>query len=131
MADLNAAIANLNQQMADLLAALQPILTGTAPAPTATFATTPGTHSIADIIDYSTRTGTALYEQGIKSLYEDEERFNLQNEKAPAFIREVKLTVEKMGWNDANQGITTYQADGNNVDLIKNYGLISMSEIVT
>ena len=131
MADLNAAIANLNQQMADLLAALQPILTGTAPAPTATFATTPGTHSIADIIDYSTRTGTALYEQGIKSLYEDEERFNLQNEKAPAFIREVKLRVEKMGWNDANQGITTYQVDGNNGDLIKNYGLIPMSEIAT
>jgi hypothetical protein len=63
MADLNASITNLNQQMAALIQALQPILKGNAPAaaPTpATFATTPGTHTVADIIDYSTRTGTTI-----------------------------------------------------------------------
>jgi hypothetical protein len=129
MADLNQAVADLTAQMTQLINALQPILTGTAPAPTATFAATPGTHNKADIIDYSTRTGTALYEQGIKSLYEDEEKFNLQNDKAPALIREVKARVEKMGWNDATQGITTYLVNGNSVDLVENYGLIPMNEI--
>jgi hypothetical protein len=131
MADLNASITNLNQQMAALIQALQPILTGNAPvaAPTpATFATTPETHTIADIIDYSTRTGTALYEQGIKSLYEDAEKFNLKNEKAPTFIRDVKLRVEKMGWDQDVQGITTYLVDNERVDLIKNYDLIPMRE---
>jgi hypothetical protein len=119
MADLNASITNLNQQMAVLIQALQPILTGNAPAaaPTpATFATTPGTLTVADIIDYSTRTGIALYEQGIKSLDEDEEKFNLQNEKAPAFIRDVELRVEKMGWDHNVQGITTYLVDNERVD---------------
>jgi len=49
-----------------------------------------------------------------------------------SFIREVNARVdEKMGWNDATQGITTYLVNGNHVDLIKNYGLIPMSEIVT
>jgi hypothetical protein len=76
MADLNQAVADLiTTQMTNLINALQPILTGTTPALTATFATTPGTHNKTDIIDYSTRTGTALYEQGIKSLYEDKEKF--------------------------------------------------------
>jgi hypothetical protein len=97
MADLNQAIADLTTQMTQLINALQPILTGTTPAPTATFATTPGTHNKTDIIDYSTRTGTALCEQGIKSLYKDEEKFNLQNDKVPAFVCEVKAKVEKMG----------------------------------
>jgi hypothetical protein len=92
-------------------------------------ATTPGTHTVANIIDYSTRTGTALYEQGIKRLYEDEEKFNLQNEKAPVFIRDVKLRVEKMGWDHDVQGITTYLVDNERVDLIENYGLIPMREI--
>jgi hypothetical protein len=111
MANLNASITNLNQQMAALIQALQLILTGNAPAAApnpATFATTPGTHTVADIIDYSARTGTALYEQGIKSLYEDEEKFNPQNEKAHAFIPDVKLRVENMGWDHDVQGITTY-----------------------
>ena len=135
MANLNAAVANLNQQMANLIAALQPILTGNAPQPAAaapaavTFATTPGTYSVTDLIDYSTRTGTNLYEQGTKSLYADEEKFGLQNEKAPAFMREVKARVKRMGWDNDTQGITTYLIDGENVDLIENYGLIPMGEI--
>jgi hypothetical protein len=62
-------------------------------------------------------------------LYKDEEKFNLQNNKAPAFMREVKSRVEKMGWNDSAQGITTYLIDGENVDLIENYGIIPMDEI--
>lgn len=134
-AALTAAIANLNNQMATLVNAIQPLLqaanaNANAPAAAAvTFATTPGTYSVTDLIDYSTRTGTNLYEQGIKSLYEDEEKFGLQNEKAPAFMREVKARVNKMGWNNATQGITTYQIDGEDVDLIENYGIIPMNEI--
>jgi hypothetical protein len=111
-ANLTAAIANLNNQMATLVNAIQPLLqaqaaNANAPAAAAvTFATTPGTYSVTDLIDYSTRTGTNLYEQGTKSLYEDEEKFSLQNEKAPAFMREVKARVKKMGWDNDTQGIT-------------------------
>jgi hypothetical protein len=131
MADLNAAVANLNQQMANLIAALQPILTGTAPAPTVTvtYAATPGTHNVTSLIDYSTRTGTSVYQDGIRSLFDDEEKFDLQNDKATAFVDKVKARVKKMGWDNATQGITTYQVDGQPVDLIEHYGLIEMSII--
>jgi hypothetical protein len=44
-------------------------------------------------------------------------------------VREVKARAEKMGWTNETQGVTTYQVDGENINLIKNYGLIPMSEI--
>jgi hypothetical protein len=129
MADVNQAVADLATQMNNLINALQPILTGTAPAATTTFATTPGTHNVTSIIDYSTRTGTALYEEGIKSLYDDKEKFDLQNDKATGFIDRVKARAKKMGWDNEIQGITTYQVNGRTVDLIKQYGLIDITEI--
>ena len=128
MADLNAAVANLNNRMDELLAAIGPLLTANAPG-AATFATTPGTHAAADIIDYKSKTGMELYKQGISSLYGNDDKFTLENAKAPGFIREVKARVENMGWNNIDQGIVTYQVDGDDIDLIENYGLISMQEI--
>jgi hypothetical protein len=62
-------------------------------------------------------------------LYEDREKFNLQNDKAPAFMREVKKRAQKMGWDNDTQGITTYLINGENIDLIENYGIIPMNEI--
>jgi hypothetical protein len=59
-ANLNAAIANLNNQMAQLVQAIQPLVqaanaNANAPAAAAvTFATTPGTYSVTNLIDYST-----------------------------------------------------------------------------
>lgn len=129
MADLEAAITNLNQQMAALLTALQPVLAGTVPTAPVSFAATPGTLNVTDIIDYSTRIGSSIYQDGIKSLYENEEKFDLQNEKATAFIDKVKVRANKMGWTDATQGITIYNVNGENVDIIEHYGLVDITDI--
>jgi hypothetical protein len=131
MADLNQAVAVLTTQMNNLINALQPILTGNVPAATATFAATPGTHNVTAIINYSTRNGTALYQEGSKSLYDDEEKFDLKNDKATAFVKKVQARAKKMGmgWDNATQGITTYQVNGQAVDLLKHYGRIKMSMI--
>jgi hypothetical protein len=129
MADLNAAVAQLTANLTDLIDALQPILTGTAPTPTVTFSNTPGTFKANELIDYSSRTGTALFQDGVKSLYDDETKFDLNNERVMNFIDKVKARVGKMGWNHATQGITTYQVNGQDVDLIQNYGLIELQEI--
>jgi hypothetical protein len=130
---LQESIANLNDRMNALLQALQPILAQAAnqPAPAAaTFATTPGTNKVEEIIDYSTRYGAALYEEGSKGLYsDDEDKFNLDNAKAISFIRDVQARVKKMGWNNSNQGITHYNANGSTYDLIEDYGRIDIKEI--
>jgi hypothetical protein len=129
MTDLNQAVADLTTQMNNLINALQPILTGNVPAATATFAATPGTHNVTAIIDYSTRNGTALYQEESKSLYNEEEKFNLKNDKATAFFKKVQARAKKMGWDNATQGITTYQVNGQAVDLLEHYGRIEMSVI--
>jgi hypothetical protein len=129
MADVNQAVADLTLQMNNLINALQPILTGAAPAPAASFATTPGTHNVTSIIDYSTRTGTALYQEGSKSLYNEDEKFDLKANKATSFLKKMQARAKKMGWDNETQGITTYQVDGQPVDLIEHYGRIEMSAI--
>jgi hypothetical protein len=115
--------------MNNLITALQPLLTGTAPVVTATFPATPGTHNVTNIIDYSTRTGTALYQEGSKSLYDEDEKFDLKNSKATSFLEKVQARAKKMGWDNATQGITTYQVGGQPVDLLVHYGRIEMSVI--
>ena len=122
MADLNQAVADLTTQMNNLINSLQPISTGTAPPTTATFAATPGTHNVTAIIDYSTRTGTALYQEGSKSLFDEYDKFGLQNNNATSVIKKVQARAKKMGWDNPTQGITTYQVDGQPVDLFKHYG---------
>ena len=132
--ELQESVTNLNNQLNNLVQLVQPVLQnlavpGQAPAP-ATFATTPGTNKVTDLIDYATRYGASLYEEGAKGLYDStEEKFDLDNLKAVSFQREVKARVEKMGWNNPDQGITTYLVDGSTFDLIEDYGRISMQEI--
>ena len=129
MADVNQAVANLTTQMNNLINALQPILTGAAPAPAASFATTPGTHNVTAIIDYSTRTRTALYQEGSKSLYNEDEKFDLKANKAKSFLKKMQARAKKMGWDNETQGITTYQVDGQPVDILEHYGRIEMCAI--
>ena len=92
MEDLQNSITNLNDQMTALLAAIQPLLAGAAvppaaptpgavpaPAPTVIFALTPGTTNPEQLIDYSTRTGQTLYDNGKSKLMDDEsEKFDLK-----------------------------------------------------
>jgi hypothetical protein len=79
MQDLQQSITNLNNQMTQLLRAIQ-TLAAAAPAgaiPPAqaattttavTFALSPGTTNPDQLIDYSTRTGQALYDTGKSKL---------------------------------------------------------------
>ena len=134
MADAQAIqnMANAVQQMAtsiqDLVTALDQQLPANAPDPD--FAATPGTAKKDKVIDYSTRYGAGIYAEGSKSLYDaDDAKFDLDNSKALSFVRDVKARAKKMGWDDANQGVTTYQVDGSPKDLIEHYGLIDLDDI--
>lgn len=71
-----------------------------APLPTrVTFARTPGRVN-RDIIDYTTKTGEALYKQAIKSLYSDGEgKFSLKDEDMLAFLNLITWRAKTCGWD--------------------------------
>ena len=68
-AELAQQIAQLAQVVTNLAAAVQAgnPAAGTAPTPV-NFATSPGTADVDQLIDYSTKRGSALYEQGVREL---------------------------------------------------------------
>ena len=124
---LQTAVAAMAANMQDLVTALNAQLPQNQPAPS--YAATPGTAKVTQVIDYSTRYGAGIYDEGSKTLYDDDQKFNLDNSRALSFVRDVKARVRKMGWDDSNQGITTYQVDGSPVDLVEHYGLIAIDDI--
>ncbi len=138
--DLLQSIANLNNQMTQLLQAIQPLLAGAVVAPPVaataaqpvTFALSPGTTNPDQLIDFSTRTGQALYDTGRAKLMDDEsEKFDLKVTQVVRFQEMLRTRSEVMRWTNPSQGITTYQVDGRNYDLISEYGQITYDAIKT
>jgi hypothetical protein len=143
MQDLQQSITNLNNQMTQLLQAIQ-TLAAAAPAgaippaqaapaaPAVTFALSPGTTNPDQLIDYSTRTGQALYDTGKSKLMEaEEEKFDLKATQVVRFQEMLRARSEMMGWSNPVQGITDDQVAGINCDLISEYGKIPYEEIKT
>ncbi len=67
VADLQALIQTLQAQVANLQAAI-PAAPATGAAAVITFADTPQTLNANDLLDYSTKRGSHIYEQGCKAL---------------------------------------------------------------
>lgn len=135
MADQQAlqnSITNLNNQVNALTTALQQFIASQATNTTTTYAATPGTSKVDDLIDYSTRYGAGLYEDGSKALYESEgDKFDLDNAKVTSFVRDVQDRAHNMGWDGQNQGITNFTVNGSNIDIIEDYGRIDIADIQT
>ena len=127
-----AANAANQQQMQQQLQQLQQQQAGGGAQATVTFSTTPGTSNQANIIDYGTRYGMALYDMGTKPLFDSEEdKFNLDNDESLNFEKAVERRARAMGWYHAQQGILTFTVDGESLDLITDYGRIDIGEIKT
>lgn len=83
--ELRESVTNLNNamtQFANSLTTLQNAVNNMAAAgpPAAVFSTTPGTTRVDALLDYGSRWGLAVYEQGTKGLYErDEDKFDTVN----------------------------------------------------
>ena len=103
-----------------------------APQAAVNFAISPGTSNQSDVIDYGTRYGMALYDMGIKPLYDSEEtKFDLDNEGALNFEKAIERRAKNMGWYDSQQGILTFNVDGEDLDLLADYGRIELDAIKT
>ena len=124
VADLQALILLLQAQVANLQAAI-PAAPATGAAAVVTFADTPQTLNADDLLDYLTKRGSSIYEQGCKAL--DDKAlaggFGMTTDQTVVFVEAVSRRATAMGWNQGTKQITTFaNCGGTPVDLIKYYG---------
>jgi hypothetical protein len=123
VADLQALIATLQAQVNALSAAAP---AAAAPTPVI-FADMPQTLNSDNLIDYSTKRGSSIYEQGCKAL-EDKaitDGFGMTPDQTVVFVEALSPRVTTMGWNQGTKQMTTHQnSAGTDIDVIKCYGRI-------
>jgi hypothetical protein len=84
--------------------------TGPAPAAVA-FADTPQPLYADDLIDYSTKQGSSIYEQGCKTLDDKAltDGFGMTPDQTVVFIESLTCRATAMGWNAGSKQITTFR----------------------
>jgi len=123
-AELQALILQLQNQVATLTSGAAPA----GPAPAAVvFADTPQSLYANDLIDYSTKRGSSIYEQGCKTLDDKAltDGFGMTSDQMVVFVESLTCCATAMGWNTGSKQITTFtNRSGKAVDIIKEYGQI-------
>jgi hypothetical protein len=124
-AELQALILQLQSQVATLTSGAAPA----GPAPAAVvFADTPQSLYTNDLIDYSTKWGSSIYEQGCKTLDDKAltDGFGMTPDQTVVFVESLTRRATAMGWNAGSKQITTFtNCSGKTVDIIKEYGQIN------
>jgi hypothetical protein len=129
--DLQLLIQTLQGQVQALQAAQQAAPNvGTAPpvAPIVTFTTTPQALNAKDLIDYSTKQGSAIFEQGCKALDNKAltDGFALMPDQTIIFVEAFYRRAVSMGWTQGTKQIMTFANNaGVSFNIIKCYGQIS------
>jgi hypothetical protein len=85
-----------------------------------------------DFLDYLTKRGSSIYEQGCKAL--DNKAlaggFGMTTDQTVVFIEAVSRRAIAIGWNKVTKQITTFANHGGTpVDLIKCYGQINKATL--
>jgi hypothetical protein len=128
VADLHALIATLQAQVNALLAAAP---AAAAPTPVV-FANTPQTLNSTDLIDYSTKRGSSIYEQGCKALKDKAltNRFGMTPDQTVVFAEALSCRATTMGWNQGTKQITIHQnSTGTAIGVIKCYRRIDKATL--
>jgi hypothetical protein len=129
--DLQALIKALQAENALLQAALSAAHAASTAA-VVTFADIPQTLNTNDLLDYLTKRGSSIYEQGCKAL--DNKAlaggFGMTTDQTVVFVEAVSCRAIAMGWNKGTKQITTFaNCGGTPVDLIKCYGQINKATL--
>ena len=98
-----------------------------APAAPIVFADTPSTLGVEDIIDYKTKQGNTIFEQGCQPLDDKAltDGFSMSMSQSVVFVEALQRKCTLMGWNQGNKQITSFvNRDGKTIDIIKQYGQI-------
>jgi len=124
--ELLALVQPLQAQVTALTAA--PPIAAAPPAPTpVVFADTPNVLEVDEVIDYSTKRGSAIYEKGIQALDDKAltDGFAMTQSQTVVFTEALQNKCTQMGWNQGIKQITSFiNREGKAVDIIKNYGQI-------
>jgi hypothetical protein len=125
--DLQVLIQALQAQNALLQAALS-AAPATGAAAVVTFADTPQMLNANDLLEYSTKRGSSIYEQGCKAL--DNKAlsggFGMTTDQTVVFVEAVSCCTIAMGWSKGTKQSTIFaNRSGTLVDLIKCYGQIN------
>jgi len=130
--ELLALVQTLQAQVAALTAATPPVaapLAAAPPAPTpVVFADTPNVLEVDDVIDYSTKRGSAIYEKGIQALDDKAltDGFAMTPSQTVIFVEALQNKCTQMGWNQGTKQITSFvNRENKTIDVIKNYGQIN------
>ncbi len=96
--------------------------TATTVATPAQFAMTPAMVEHKDIINYATKLGTLIYQEGCKALTMP---FEMKSNGTVIYTTELQAKSNKMGWGIGFQQITKFvNSDGNAINIINQYGQI-------
>jgi hypothetical protein len=128
-AELMAIITMLQAQIVALQNAA-PAAAAAPPAGTATvvFADMPQTLGADDLIDYSTKRGSTIFEQACKSLDDKAltDGFAMTPNQTVIFVEAFHSHATTMGWNQGARQITLFaNSAGRQIDIIKSYGQIN------
>jgi hypothetical protein len=82
-----------------------------------------------DIIDYSSKTATMIYEDSCESLTTP---FEMKSNGTVIYITELQAKCNRMDWHTGTQKITKFPNDsGAMINIISKYGQITMSKLQT
>ena len=102
---------------------------GGAPGAPVRFATTPAMLRHEDILDFSSKMATMIYEDGCESLTT---LFDMKSNGTVIYITELHAKCNHMGWHTGSQQITKFPNDaGTMINIISKYGQIMMSKLQT
>jgi hypothetical protein len=137
VADLQLLIQQLKGRVLALQAAQHaaPNVVAAAPvAPVVTFAVTPQALNAEDLIDYSTKQGSAIFDQGCKALDDKAlaDGFAMTPDQTVIFVEAFYRRAVAMGWTQGSKQITNFtNSAGVTVDIIKCYDQISKATLKT
>jgi hypothetical protein len=93
------------------------------------FAATPVMVNHQDLINYSTKVGTAIYNKGCEKLTTE---FDTKSSGTVVFTTELQAKWVKMGWHMGTQKIINFtNATGSTINIVHQYGQINMVTLQT
>jgi hypothetical protein len=137
VADLQLLIQQLEGWVLALQAAQQAapnVVTAAPVAPVVTFAVTPQALNAKDLIDYLTKQGSAIFDQGCKALDDKAlaDGFAMTPNQTVIFLEAFYHCAVTMGWIQGSKQITNFtNSSGVTVDIIMCYSQISKATLKT